>query len=26
MVEDGVKIASSLGLDVRDIEYAIPSV
>jgi len=23
-VEDGVKIASSLGLDVRDIEYAIP--
>jgi hypothetical protein len=24
-VEDGVKIANSLGLDVRDIEYAIPS-
>ncbi len=25
-VEEGVKIASSLGLDVRDIEYTIPSV
>lgn len=25
-VEEGVKIAASLGLDVRDIEYAIPSV
>jgi len=25
-VEDGVKIAASLGLDVRDIEYTIPSV
>ena len=25
-VEDGVKIANSLGLDVRDIEYAIPNV
>jgi hypothetical protein len=23
-VEDGIKIASSLGLDVRDIEYHIP--
>jgi hypothetical protein len=25
-VEEGVKIASSLGLDVRDIEYTIPNV
>jgi hypothetical protein len=25
-VEDGIKIAASLGLDVRDIEYTIPSV
>ena len=25
-VEEGVKIAASLGLDVRDIEYTIPSV
>jgi hypothetical protein len=24
-VEEGVKIASSLGLDVRDIEYTIPT-
>ena len=24
-VEDGIRIAASLGLDVRDIEYAIPS-
>jgi hypothetical protein len=24
-IEDGIKIASSLGLDVRDIEYTIPS-
>jgi hypothetical protein len=24
-VEDGIKIAASLGLDVRDIEYAIPN-